>query len=174
VDAGGGGGDAAAAGGDGGATGEGVGFLGETTPWAANQPTATAQSQMGTTTTLTPTSSCMTATTCHGAGGAGGPFLAGGFVATAAGGTTGAADVEVRVYANGGGGGYSGYTDANGYFFITQPTGSLGPFNAGVRAGPAGTAPMTMPSPQGASTDATLDCESASCHGGATTGPIHI
>jgi hypothetical protein len=122
-----------------------------------------------------PTLDCMTATSCHGAGGAGGPFLAAGFVATTAGGTTGAPDVEVRVYANGATStpGYSVHTDSAGYFWIQQPAGTLGPFNAGVRAGPAGTMPMIMPAQQGAATDATLDCQTTTCHGGAT-GVIHI
>jgi hypothetical protein len=123
-----------------------------------------------------PTLDCMSSA-CHATGGAGGAFLMAGFVATTAGGTTGAADVEVRIYANGatGSGGYSAHTDSNGYFWLLPPaTGAAGPYNGAVRAGPAGTLPLTMPAQQGTATSANLDCQSASCHGGTTVGNIHI
>ena len=123
-----------------------------------------------------PTLDCMTLT-CHGTGGAGGTFLAAGFVATTAGGTTGAADVEVRLYATGGTpSGVSAHTDSNGYFWMLPSVGTTlaGPFNAGVRAGPAGTLPVLMPAAQGTATSTQLDCQSSTCHGGTATGNIHI
>jgi len=155
----------------------GAGFLGETTPWATDLPPQTAQASMAANGTVpAPTLDCMTST-CHGTGGAGGAFLAAGFVATAAGGTTGAADVEVRIYANGGTpAGYSAHTDSNGYFWISPPAGAtvLGPFNGGVRAGPAGTLPILMQTTQGTATSTSLDCQSSTCHGGTAQGNIHI
>jgi hypothetical protein len=159
--------DASVSGGDGGGDGGVVGaaaFLGETTAWASSLPAQTAwqyhanagQAQQ------TPTTPCLS---CHTTGGAGSPFLSAGFVATAAGGTTGAADVEVRVYATGGTpAGYSKHTDANGYYWIDPPVGgTTGPYQAGVRDG---TTTQLMPSSQ-----ATSDCQS--CHAGAT-GVIHL
>jgi hypothetical protein len=127
-------------------------------------------------TVVSPTLDCMSSL-CHATGGAGGAFLMAGFVATTAGGTTGAADVEVRIYANGtpGSGGYSAHTDSAGYFWLLPPaTGADGPYNGGVRAGPTGTTPLTMPAQQGTATSTQLDCQSASCHGGTTVGNIHI
>ncbi len=158
------------AGGEDAGAGEGggtlAGFLGETTPWASNLPATTAfqshsaagQAQQ------TPTLDCLT---CHVTGGPGSPFLAAGFVATAAGGTTGAADVEVRAYATGGTpAGYSAHTDANGYFWINPPLGgTTGPYNAGARNG---TSTQMMPTSQTGS-----DCQSSSCHGG-SQGNIHL
>jgi hypothetical protein len=98
-------------------------------------------------------------------GGAAAPFLAAGFVATAAGGTTGAGDVEVRVYAQGGtAAGYSAHTDADGFFWINPPNGgTTGPYQAGVRNG---TTTLLMPTAQSAS-----NCQT--CHAGAT-GVIHM
>jgi hypothetical protein len=94
---------------------------------------------------------------CHAAGGAGGQFVMAGFVATAAGGTTGASGVEVRILA--GTTGYSAYTDANGYFWLSAPaTGApTGSFNGGARNA---TATQIMPSAQ-----TTYDCQSSACHG---------
>jgi hypothetical protein len=101
--------------------------------------------------------------TCHAAGGGGGQFVMAGFVATAAGGTTGAAGVEVRILA--GTTGYSAYTDTNGYFWLLPaaagaPTGS---FNGGARNA---TTTNLMPNAQTA-----YDCQS--CHAGGT-GVIHV
>jgi hypothetical protein len=160
------GGDAGDAGG-----GEGggalPGFLGETTAYASNLPAVTAfASHTGAgVAQQTPTLDCLS---CHVTGGAGVPFLAAGFVATTAGGTTGAADVEVRVYANGGSAaGYSANSDANGYFWINPPLGgTTGPYNAGARNA---SATQIMPTSQTAS-----DCQNASCHGGSTVGNIHL
>jgi hypothetical protein len=158
-----------AAGGEAGNDGGGAlaGFLGETTPWASNLPTPTAFSAHtgAGVPQQTPTLDCLT---CHVTGGAGVPFLGAGFVATAAGGTTGAADVEVRVYATGGTpGGYSAHTDANGYFWINPPLGgTTGPYNAGARNE---TDMQMMPTSQTVS-----DCQSSSCHGGGTVGNIHL
>ncbi len=150
-------------GGDGGAL---AGFLGETAAWATNLPTPTAfqahttagQAQQ------TPQLDCLL---CHGAAGPGSPFLAAGFVATAPNGTTGAADVEVRVYAAGGAAnGYSAHTDANGYFWINPPVaGTTGPYSAGLRSK---TTTTLMPV-----TQTMTDCQSSSCHGGATPGVLH-
>jgi hypothetical protein len=145
-----------------------VTFLGETTPWVATQQPATSAAQSmatGTVVQPTPTLDCMA--TCHVAGGTAPPYLAAGFVATTPGGTTGASNVEVRVYAAGSDAGISAYTDVNGYFWINPPIGGLtGPYNAGVRGG-TGT-PTIMPAAQ-----TTIDCQSSSCHGGTADGNIH-
>jgi hypothetical protein len=112
-----------------------------------------------------PTMDCMTAS-CHGTGGAGGAFLFAGFVATTAGGTTGAPGIEVRVYDNGAGKGYSAYTDTNGYFWMLPPNGgTTGPYNAGIRCA-TGTGLMTAQ-------QTAIDCDNSSCHGGGQ-GNIHL
>ncbi len=142
----------------------GSGFLGETTPFAANPPpqTAAAQHAAAGQPAQTPSLDCGT---CHTATGVGGAFLAAGFVSSAAGSTTPAAGVEVRVSV--GGTGLSAYTDTNGFFWILPPvTAPTGPMSAGIR-GPGGT-PTLMPNTQ----TTPVDCQSTSCHGG-TAGNIH-
>jgi hypothetical protein len=101
--------------------------------------------------------------TCHATGGAGSAFIMAGFVATAAGGTTGAAGVEVRILA--GTTGVSTYTDANGYFWMLPEAagGPTGSYNGGARDG---TTTNLMPNAQTA-----YDCQS--CHAGGT-GVIHV
>jgi hypothetical protein len=152
---------------DGGEGSAAVTFLGETTPWASNQEPATTATQSmsaGTVVVPTPTTDCMT---CHVTGGTASPFLAAGFVASTPGGTTGAANVEVRVYAQGSDAGVSGYTDSNGYFWINPPIGGLtGPYNAALRNA---TSMTPMPAAQ-----TTIDCQSSSCHGGTADGNIHF
>ena len=139
-------------------------FLGEATPWASS-PVATgalaAHSAVGQA-PQSPTTPCLS---CHVTGGPGAPFLAAGFVATSAGGTTGAGDVEVRVYAQGGtAAGYSAHTDSDGFFWINPPNGgTTGPYQGGVRNG---TTTLLMPAAQSAA-----NCQS--CHAGAT-GVIHL
>jgi hypothetical protein len=158
--------DGAAATSEAGATADDSGtstaFLGEATAFKSVAPpqTAAAAHAGAGQAAQTPTLDCMAA--CHAAGGAGGQFLFAGFVATTAGGTTGAAGVEVRAY--NGTTGYSAYTDTNGYFWMLPPT-TLpnGPFNMGARNA---TTTDLMPSSQ-----TTIDCQS--CHGGGT-GVIHV
>jgi hypothetical protein len=109
--------------------------------------------------TQTPTLDCLG---CHNGNG---PvkFLAAGWVASAAGGTTGAADVEVGV--NAGGTAYAAHTDADGYFWINPPAAGIpaGPYYPGVRNA---TTEMDMPTQP-----ANTDCNSSACHGGQV---IHI
>jgi hypothetical protein len=169
-------GDASTGGVDGGDAGGGSadaggplpGFLGETSAFDASMPTPTAfQSHAAQNPPImqqTPTLDCLA---CHTNGGAGVPFLAAGFVATAAGGTTGAAGAEVRVYAQGTTPpGFSTHTDANGYFWINPPVGgATGPYQAGVRNG---SGMQIMPV-----TQTMADCQSASCHGGGQ-GVVHL
>jgi hypothetical protein len=142
-------------------------FLGETTPWATALPATTAYvyHQGAGQPQQTPGLDCMQ--TCHIAGGAGGAFVMAGWVATTAGGTTGAADVEVRAYASGTAAGASAHTDANGFFWLLPPaTGApTGSFNGGARNG---TTTQLMPNAQ-----TNYDCNNSGCHGG-TAGPIHL
>ena len=167
VDAGGGGGAVDSGGGggnDAGTSGTASTFLGEATPWASNSPAQTAKEHHAAV-GQAPQTSGTPCLGCHVTGGSGAPFLAAGFVATSAGGTTGASDVEVRVYAQGGtAAGYSAHTDTDGFFWINPPVGgTTGPYQAGARDG---TTTQLMPAAQTAA-----DCQS--CHAGAT-GVIHL
>jgi hypothetical protein len=139
-------------------------FLGEATPWAS-APIGTTALQHHAATGQAPQSATTPCLGCHTTGGSGAPFLAAGFVATAAGGTTGAGDVEVRVYAQGGtAAGYSAHTDSDGFFWINPPNGgTTGPYQAGVRDG---TTTHLMPAAQ-----ASANCQT--CHAG-STGVIHM
>jgi hypothetical protein len=103
---------------------------------------------------------------CHGAGGNGPRFLAGGTVFTSAAATTPAAQVEVRLR-NAAGVAVSTYTDANGNFFVRAggATTLIFPANTGARNA-AATRPMSATIADGA-------CNSGGCHGGAT-GVIHV
>jgi hypothetical protein len=103
---------------------------------------------------------------CHGAGGAGPRFAAGGTVFTSAAATTPAAQVEVRLR-DGAGDAVKAYTDANGNFFVRAADAAAltFPVAAGARNA-AATQPMSATIANGA-------CNSAGCHGGAT-GFIHV
>lgn len=104
---------------------------------------------------------------CHGAGGAGPRFAAGGTVFTSAAGTTPAAQVEVRLR-DGAGKAVSAYTDTNGNFFVRAADAAalVFPVQAGAR-NTASTRAMSASIANGA-------CNSAACHGGAATGVIHV
>jgi hypothetical protein len=140
--------------------------LGETTAYASKPVAVSAKNNHANNgvPAQTPGMDCLG---CHNpAGTSPAPFLAGGFVATAANGTTGASDVEVRVWANGASQGFSVHTDEDGFFWVNPPVGgAAGPYNAGVRNATV-TDVMT---PQ----QTAADCQSSSCHGG-SQGPIHI
>lgn len=109
---------------------------------------------------------CLTSN-CHGVGGAGPRFAAGGTVFTSAAGATPAAQVEVRLR-DGAGTAVSAYTDANGNFFVRAAAAAalVFPVQAGARNA-ATTRPMTASIPNGA-------CNSAACHGNAATGFVHV
>jgi hypothetical protein len=104
---------------------------------------------------------------CHGAGGAGPRFAAGGTVFTSAAGTTPAAQVEVRLR-DGAGKAVSAYTDAFGNFFVRAADAAavVFPVQAGAR-NTASTRAMSASIANGA-------CNSAACHGSAATGFIHV
>ena len=153
-------GDGGAAGIDGGAAGPFKGLVAYVSkPVAVSARTSHANNGQA---AQTPATDCLT---CHKTGGAGVPFLAAGWVATAANGATGAADVEVGAYATGtGGNAFSAHTDADGFFWINPPNGgTTGPYCGGVRQATE----LDMPA-----TQTNSDCNNSSCHGGAT-GPIH-
>lgn len=105
---------------------------------------------------------------CHGPGGPGPRFFAGGSVFKDAAGKVPAAQVEVRLR-DGAGKAVSTYTDTLGNFLITAQTatsaGIAFPLHNGVRTG-AATNLMTAAATSG-------DCNSSTCHGG-TQGWIHI
>jgi hypothetical protein len=99
---------------------------------------------------------------CHVTGGNGTPFLAAGFVATAANGTTGAPDVEVAVFNATLKQAFSAHTDPDGFFWINPPNGgATGTFCAGARQQNQQVMPQT---------ETNYDCQTAACHGG---NPIH-
>lgn len=100
---------------------------------------------------------------CHGAGGEGPRFLAGGTVFKDLAGTMPAAQVEVRIR-DGAGGAVLARTDVNGNFFV-KGSGVTFPAQTGARDG-AVTKLMS-------SSIANGDCNSSSCHGG-TQGWIHV
>ena len=130
--------------------------------YASNQPATSAQTSHANAgqPAQTPTTDCLT---CHVTGGAAVPFLAAGFVATAANGTTGAANVQVGVYNATLATSYIASTDANGFFWMNPPNGgATGTFCGGVRSA---TQETDMPT-----TQTTYDCQSSSCHG---ANPIH-
>jgi hypothetical protein len=104
---------------------------------------------------------------CHGAGGAGPRFAAGGSVFTSAAATTPASQVEVRLR-DGAGRAVSAYTDANGNFFVRAADAAalVFPVQAGARNA-ATTRTMDATLANGA-------CNSAGCHGNAATGFIHV
>jgi hypothetical protein len=104
---------------------------------------------------------------CHGAGGAGPRFAAGGTVFTSAAATTPAAQVEVRLR-DGAGKAVSAYSDANGNFFVRAADAAalVFPVQVGARNG-ATTRAMSATIASGA-------CNSAACHGNAATGFIHV
>lgn len=167
VDAGSSGVDAGGASDAGGSDGAAVaGFLGETTAYASKPVAVSAKTNHANNgaPAQTPGMDCLG---CHNPTGTSpAPFLAAGFVATAANGTTGASDVEVRVLASGANQGFSVHTDDDGFFWVNPPVGgATGPYSAGVRNA---TVTKVMPA-----TPAAADCMSASCHGG-SQGPIHI
>jgi hypothetical protein len=110
---------------------------------------------------------CMTGA-CHGAGGQGPRFLAGGSVFKDVAGTMPAPQVEVR-FLDGDGTTLSAYTDANGNFFVRANGAAANlafPMKTGARDGTT-TRPMSSSIANGA-------CNSAACHGGAATGVIHV
>lgn len=100
---------------------------------------------------------------CHGAGGGGPRFIAGGTVFKDKAGTIPAAQIEVRLRDNNGGSLLT-HTDANGNFFF-RGAGVTLPAATGVRDN-ATTSLMAGAISNGA-------CNSAACHGG-TQGWIHI
>ena len=104
---------------------------------------------------------------CHGAGGAGPRFAAGGTVFTSAAATTPAAQVEVRLR-DAAGKAVSAFTDANGNFFVRAADAAalVFPVQAGARNA-ATTQTMSATIANGA-------CNSAACHGSAATGFIHV
>lgn len=108
---------------------------------------------------------CMTSS-CHGPGGEGPRFAAGGSVFKDVAGTMPAAQVEVR-FLDADGTAVSTYTDALGNFFITAGAAQnlSFPMKTGARDGTA-TRNMSGSIASGA-------CNSAGCHGG-TTGVIHV
>jgi hypothetical protein len=147
------------AGGEGGTTGN---FLGETTAYASAPVATSARTNHANhgQAAQQPTTDCLG---CHGPN-ATVPFLAAGWVATTANGTTGAADVEVRVFATGAAAAFSAHTDTDGFFWINPPaSGATGPYQAGARNA---TATNLMTAQQ-----STGDCQS--CHA-AAQGPIHV
>jgi hypothetical protein len=124
----------------------------------ASKPVAVSAMQNHTTNNValqTPNLDCLG---CHN-GTTAAAFLAAGFVASAAGGTTGVADVEVGV--NAGGTSYSAHTDTDGYFWINPPAAGIpaAPYYPGLRNA---TTEVDMPAPGPANTD----CNSSACHGG--------
>ena len=108
---------------------------------------------------------CMTAQ-CHGAGGEGPRFVAGGTVYKDVAGAMPAAQVEVRLL-SGDGTAASVYTDANGNFYLRSgdAAGLTFPAKTGARDG-ASAKLMVSAIGSGA-------CNSATCHGG-PTGVIHV
>lgn len=108
---------------------------------------------------------CMTSQ-CHGAGGEGPRFLAGGTVYNDVAGTTPAPQVEVRLV-SGDGTAASVYTDANGNFYLRSgdAAGLTFPAKTGARDGASA---KLMVSAVGSGA-----CNSATCHGG-PTGVIHV
>jgi len=104
---------------------------------------------------------------CHGAGGAGPRFAAGGTVFTSAAATTPAAQVEVRLRDTAGKA-VSAYTDANGNFFVRAADAAalVFPVQAGAR-NTATTRAMSASIANGA-------CNGAACHGSAATESIHV
>lgn len=109
---------------------------------------------------------CLTAG-CHGAGGAGPRFAAGGTVYTSAAATAPAPRVEVR-FLDADGTAVSAYTDVNGNFFLRAAAAANLAFPLRVGARDATTTrPMAATIGNGA-------CNSAACHGGAATGVIHV
>ena len=104
---------------------------------------------------------------CHGAGGAGPRFAAGGTVFTNVAATTPAAQVEIRLR-DAAGRAASAYTDANENFFIRAADAAalVFPVQAGARDAAAVKA-MSASIANGA-------CNSAACHGNAATGFIHV
>jgi hypothetical protein len=157
-----------AAGGDGGTTS--TGDAGTPTPFTgltayASKPVAMSARTNHANNNVAAQTTTLDCLGCHVTGGAGVPFLAAGWVASAANGTTGAADVEVGVYSTGTSSAYSAHTDTDGFFWINPPNGgAAGPYYGGVRQATE----VDMPT-----TQAVSDCNSASCHGGATPGPLH-
>lgn len=109
---------------------------------------------------------CLTSN-CHGAGGSGPRFAAGGTVFTSAAGTTPAAQVEVRLR-DAAGNAVSAYTDASGNFFVRAAAAAALTFP--VQTGARNTATTRAMS----ATIANGACNSAACHGSAATGFIHV
>lgn len=109
---------------------------------------------------------CLTSN-CHGAGGSGPRFAAGGTVFTSAAATTPAAQVEVRLR-DAAGNAVSAYTDANGNFFVRAAAAAalVFPVQTGARNA-AATRAMSATIANGA-------CNSAACHGSAATGFVHV
>lgn len=109
---------------------------------------------------------CMTSS-CHGQGGEGPRFVAGGTIYTSAAATTPAAQVEVRLL-DAKGNAVSAYTNADGNFFVRQNQGAklAFPLKVGARNATV-TRPMSAAIADGA-------CSTAACHGGAATGVAHV
>jgi hypothetical protein len=109
---------------------------------------------------------CMTSD-CHGSGGPGPRFAAGGTIYTSAAATTPAAQVEVR-FVDADGTAVSKYTNATGNFYLraTDAANLAFPLKVAVRDAKT-TQPMVATIANGA-------CSSAACHGAAATGVVHV
>jgi hypothetical protein len=110
---------------------------------------------------------CMTSS-CHGPGGGGPTFVAGGTVFKDLAGSVPASQVEIRLL-DADGTAVSTYTDANGNFFVKAGAATANltfPLQTGARDGTT-TRAMSAPISAG-------NCNSATCHGGTGTGVIHV